>query len=156
MLTSAIAGSLASKHLWLTTVIARVSLDMLRSRSARREEALEARTTNAATRDAAADPESEAVMADSVGSALLVVLETLTPAERLAFVLHDLFGVPFEEIAPIVGRSPEAARQLASRARRRVQWTDASNADRAPETRDSRRLLAASREGDFSRVAGAP
>jgi RNA polymerase sigma factor (sigma-70 family) len=134
---------------WLTTVIARVSLDMLRSRSARREEALEAHTTNAATRDAAADPESEAVMADSVGSALLVVLETLTPAERLAFVLHDLFGVPFEEIAPIVGRSPEAARQLGSRARRRVQGTDASNADRRRKRELVAAFLAASREGDF-------
>src|SRR6266705_1986978 len=101
---------------WLTTVVARVCLDMLRSRKTRREEPL-----GAELREPFPGPEHEVMLADSVGLALLVVLETLTPAERVAFVLHDVFGVPFEEIASIVGRSPTAARQLASRARRRVQ-----------------------------------
>src|SRR5829696_8662896 len=106
---------------WLTTVLARVCLDMLRSRKSRREESLGARVPEpVAGRADGADPEQEALLSDSVGLALLVVLETLTPAERLAFVLHDMFAVPFDEIAPIVGRSPDAARQLASRARRRV------------------------------------
>src|SRR5690606_23761038 len=118
---------------WLTTVVSRVCLDMLRARKSRREhaedamdvtDAIAARTTEPAVLAAHGnDPESEAALADSVGTALLVVLDTLTPAERLAFVLHDLFGVPFEEIAPIVKRTPEAARQLASRARRRVRGT---------------------------------
>src|ERR671915_298035 len=106
---------------WLTTVVARVSLDMLRSRTSRREEVMGELVPVAAERGAdLGDPADEAEMADAVGPALLVVLDTLAPAERLAFVLHDLFGVPFDEIAPIVGRSPTAARQLASRARRRV------------------------------------
>src|SRR3954447_13267891 len=107
---------------WLTTVVARVSLDMLRSRRSRREEPLGPHVPEPIVgRADAVDPEHEALLADSVGLALLVVLETLNPTERLAFVLHDMFGVSFEEIAPIVGRSPTAARQLASRARRRVQ-----------------------------------
>jgi RNA polymerase sigma factor (sigma-70 family) len=110
---------------WLTTVVGRVCLDMLRSRRSRREESLgESPGVDIPDRNVdradGGDPEQEAVMADSVGLALLVVLETLTPAERLAFVLHDTFAVPFEEIAPIVGRSPGATRQVASRARRRV------------------------------------
>jgi RNA polymerase sigma-70 factor (ECF subfamily) len=106
---------------WLTTVVSRVCLDMLRSRKTRREEPIGARVIElTGTRGESADPEGEAVLADSVGVALLVVLDTLAPAERLAFVLHDLFAMAFEEIGPIVGRSPEAARQLASRARRRV------------------------------------
>src|SRR5436190_4619980 len=106
---------------WLTTVVARVSLDMLRRRTARREEPLGAHLPEPIiSREDQAHPEREALQADAVGLALLVVLETLTPAERLAFVLHDMFAVPFDEIAPIVGRSPAAARQLASRARRRV------------------------------------
>ena len=106
---------------WLTTVVARVSLNMLRSRRSRREEPLDVRMPEPIVdRADGTDPEHEALLADSVGLALLVVLETLTPAERLAFVLHDMFAVPFDEIAPIVDRSPEAARQLASRARRRV------------------------------------
>src|SRR5712691_10200061 len=104
---------------WLTTVVARVCLDMLRSRKSRREESLGAHPPDPIA-SGGIDPEHEALLADSVGLALLVVLETLTPAERLAFVLHDMFAVPFEEIAPIVERSPEATRQLASRARRRV------------------------------------
>src|SRR5215217_521009 len=109
---------------WLTTVVSRVCLTMLDARKRRREEALEAGRLPdpIVTRpdDTAPDPEGEALAADAVGAALLVVLETLQPAERLAFVLHDVFGVPFDDIAPIVDRSPEAARQLASRARRRV------------------------------------
>ncbi len=106
---------------WLTTVVARVSLDMLRARKARREESFGDRQPEPiVTSEEGVGPEHEALLADSVGLALLVVLDTLAPAERLAFVLHDIFGVPFDEIAPIVGRSPTAARQLASRARRRV------------------------------------
>src|SRR5690348_3486914 len=112
---------------WLTTVVARVCLDLLRSRAARREEPLEPLGAEGApvpelvaSRGGASTPEDEALLADAVGIALLVVLDTLKPAERLAFVLHDLFDVPFDAIAPIVGRSPTAARQLASRARRRV------------------------------------
>jgi RNA polymerase sigma-70 factor (ECF subfamily) len=147
---------------WLTTVVARVCLDMLRARESRREESLgEHLPDSIARREDGIDPEHEAVTADSVGLALLVVLETLAPAERLAFVLHDLFGVPFDEIAPIVGRSPTAARQLASRARRRVQGAAADpGLDRArdPEAADLDRtrqreivdaFLAASRGGDF-------
>jgi RNA polymerase sigma-70 factor (ECF subfamily) len=104
---------------WLTTIVARVCLDLLRSRKSRSEEALEA---HAATPSASRGADHEAQLADSVGPALLVVLETLTPAERVAFVLHDMFDLPFNEIAPIIGRSPTATRQLASRARRRVQF----------------------------------
>src|SRR4051794_9124139 len=107
---------------WLTTVVARVSLNMLRSRKSRREEPMGVHVPDPIVDPAAGpDPEHEALLADSVGLALLVVLETLNPAERLAFVLHDMFAVPFDEIAPVVDRSPEATRQLASRARRRVQ-----------------------------------
>ncbi len=107
---------------WLTTVVARVCLDMLRSRNSRREEPLGAHVPEPiASPEDGLDPEHEVLLADSVGLALLVVLETLAPAERVAFVLHDTFAVPFDEIAPIVGRSPATARQLASRARRRVQ-----------------------------------
>jgi len=137
---------------WLTTVVARLCLDRLRSRSSRREDALDVDVPHprAGSESSVVDPEHEAVLAESVGLAMLVVLETLTPAERLAFVLHDMFGLPFDEIAPIVGRSPEATRQLASRARRRVQGAPA-----APETDLSRQrdvveaFLAASRGGDF-------
>src|SRR4051812_22258392 len=110
---------------WLTTVVARVCLDMLRSRKSRREEPLPEQ--GAEEIGAVVDPEQEALLADAVGLALLVVLQRLAPAERLAFVLHDLFAVPFEEIAPIVGRSPAAARQLASRARRRVQAAETAH-----------------------------
>src|SRR6186997_1272506 len=110
---------------WLTTVVARVSLNTLRSRRSRREEPLDVRMPEPMVdRADGTDPEHEALLADSVGLALLVVLETLNPAERLAFVLHDMFAVPFDAIAPIVDRSPEAARQLASRARRRVRGAD--------------------------------
>jgi RNA polymerase sigma-70 factor (ECF subfamily) len=134
---------------WLTTVVARVSLNMLQSRRSRREDPLEERLPAAVPAEGP-DPEHEAMLADSVGAALLVVLETLAPAERLAFVLHDLFAVPFEEIAPIVGRSPVATRQLASRARRRVQGAEATpEADRNRQRRIVDAFLAASREGDF-------
>jgi RNA polymerase sigma factor (sigma-70 family) len=136
---------------WLTTVLGRVCLDMLRSRKSRREESLGARVPEPiAGRADGADPEQEALLSDSVGLALLVVLETLTPAERLAFVLHDMFAVPFDEIAPIVGRSPDAARQLASRARRRVRGADTSHdldLTRQREVVDA--FLAAARDGDF-------
>src|ERR671935_2548014 len=115
---------------WLTTVVGRVCLDILRSRDSRREEPLEARGVERERgAEDAVDPEGEALLGDSIGLALLVVLETLAPAERVAFVLHDLFAVPFEEIAPIVGRSPAAARQLASRARRRVRGGAARDRD---------------------------
>ncbi len=136
---------------WLTTVVARVCLDMLRSRKSRREEPLGAHVPEPiVSREDGADPEHEALLADSVGLALLVVLETLAPAERIAFVLHDMFDLPFDEIAPIVGRSPTAARQLASRARRRVQGAgtvSAADLTRQREVVDA--FLAASRGGDF-------
>ncbi len=110
---------------WLTTVVGRISLDMLRSRTTRREDVFDAEDRESiAESDATIDPQAEAELADSVGLALLVVLEALSPSERLAFVLHDLFDVPFDEIAPIVGRTPAASRQLASRARRRVRGAD--------------------------------
>jgi RNA polymerase sigma factor (sigma-70 family) len=136
---------------WLTTVVARVSLDMLRSRRSRREEPLETHMPEPIiSREDGMDPEHEALLADSVGLAMLVVLETLSPAERLAFVLHDMFAVPFDDIAPIVDRSPEAARQLASRARRRVRGTAPEpDADLARQREVVDAFLAASREGDF-------
>ncbi len=132
---------------WLTTVVARVCLDMLRSRTSRREQPWEDHAIEHPTQ--APGPEDEAVAADSVGAALLVVLDTLSPAERLAFVLHDLFAVPFDEIAPIVGTSPAAARQLASRARRRVQGAPAAPTDRDRKREIVEAFLAASRGGDF-------
>jgi RNA polymerase sigma factor (sigma-70 family) len=139
---------------WLTTVVARVSLNMLRSRRARSEEPLEGRLPDLLVdRADGMDPEHEALLADSVGLALLVVLETLSPPERLAFVLHDIFGVPFDEIAPIVDRSPEAARQLASRARRRVRADrTVPDADLATQYEVVDAFLAAAREGDFDRL----
>jgi RNA polymerase sigma-70 factor (ECF subfamily) len=136
---------------WLTTVVARVCLDMLRARTARREEPLGPHVPEPiVSRADGVDPEHEALLADSVGLALIVVLETLDPAERLAFVLHDTFAVPFEEIAPIVGRSPAAARQLASRARRRVRGaTPAPDADLGRQREVVDAFLAAARAGDF-------
>jgi RNA polymerase sigma factor (sigma-70 family) len=136
---------------WLTTITSRVCLNALRSRRTRREEPLEARVPDPiVTRPDGGDPEQEAVLADSVGLALLVVLETLAPAERLAFVLHDLFAVPFDEIATIVDRSPEATRQLASRARRRVQGTSpVTDADPARQREIVDAFFAAARRGDF-------
>jgi RNA polymerase sigma factor (sigma-70 family) len=136
---------------WLTTVVARVCLNMLRSRGSRHEKPLDAAAADSiVSNEAEIDPEHEALLAESVGLALLAVLETLSPAERVAFVLHDLFDLPFDEIAPVVGRSPAAARQLASRARRRIQGAATS-----PDTDLTRRreivdaFLAASRGGDF-------
>jgi RNA polymerase sigma-70 factor, ECF subfamily len=150
---------------WLTTVVSRVCLTMLRARSSRREEPLDTREPDPAAGPAdGVDPEREALLAEGVGLALLVVLDTLTPAERVAFVLHDLFAVPFEQVAPIVGRSPAAARQLASRARRRVQGaapapsptgaSAASSSSRSGADLARRRavvdaFLAAARGGDF-------
>ena len=136
---------------WLTTVVARVSLNMLRSRNLRREEPLGVRVPDPIVdRADGTDPEHEALLADSVGLALLVVLETLSPAERLAFVLHDMFAVPFDQIAPIVDRSPEAARQLASRARRRVQGENTvPDADLETQREVLDAFLAAARDGDF-------
>jgi RNA polymerase sigma factor (sigma-70 family) len=136
---------------WLTTVVARVCLNMLQSRKARREEPLGVHVPDPiVSDDAETDPERQALLADSVGLALLVVLDTLEPAERLAFVLHDMFAVPFEEIATIVGRSPAAARQLASRARRRVQGrAPAPDPDLGRQREVVDAFLAAVREGDF-------
>jgi RNA polymerase sigma factor (sigma-70 family) len=137
---------------WLTTVVGRICLDMLRARRARHEDYAGSWLPEpiVVDIDGSSDPEHEALLADSVGLALLVVLDTLQPAERLAFVLHDMFGVPFEEIAPIVGRSPAAARQLASRARRRVRTAAPSpDADLAAQRELVDAFLAASRAGDF-------
>ena len=137
---------------WLTTVVSRVCLNMLEARRSRREEPLDLDAPEPIVRGTGGpDPAQEALLADAVGPALLVVLETLEPAERLAFVLHDVFGVPFDEIATIVGRSPVAARQLASRARRRVQGSAAvPDADRAPQRAIVDAFLAAARNSDFS------
>ena len=136
---------------WLTTVVARVCLDMLRSRRSRREEPLGDSAPDVTVGQAAGiDPERQAVLADSIGPALLVVLDSLTPPERLAFVLHDMFAVPFDEIAPIVERSPAAARQLASRARRRVQGADvATDTDQGRRQEVVTAFIAAARDGDF-------
>ena len=146
-------GNLAG---WLTTVVARVCLDILRTRKSRREDVLDARTVESEAghdRRTAGDPEQEAVLAESVGVALLVVLDTLAPAERLAFVLHDLFGVPFEEIGPVVGRTTEAARQLAHRARRPVGGApppESSDADRPRQRAIVEAFLRAARDGDVA------
>lgn len=141
-------GAVDNLRGWLTTVVSRVCLDMLRARRARREELVEAPQV---TLEDSSDPEQEALLADSVGLALLVVLETLSPAERLAFVLHDMFGMTFEEIAPIVERNPTATRQLASRARRRVRGVHPQSTTQsvASQRRVVDAFLAASREGDF-------
>ena len=138
---------------WLTTVVSRVCLDMLRSRTSRREESLDELAEPIPSNETGTDPEREALMADSVGLALLVVLDRLAPAERLAFVLHDMFAVPFEEVATIVGRSPAAARQLASRARRRVQGrTRISEVRISKERRVVDAFLAALRTGDLDGI----
>jgi RNA polymerase sigma factor (sigma-70 family) len=153
------ADSMAIENLrgWLTTVVGRVCLDMLRARRARREDSADAWLPEPiVSLDDHADPEQEALLADSVGLALLVVLETLTPAERLAFVLHDMFGVPFEEIAAIVDRSPDATRQLASRARRRVRGArPVPDADLAAQREVVDAFVAAAREGDFEGLIAA-
>lgn len=131
---------------WLTTVVGRVCLDMLRSRRSRAEQPLEPEVPVPAT---VPDPEQDVLLADSVGSALFVVLDTLTPAERLAFVLHDLFAVPYDEIAGVIGKSPAATRQLASRARRRVRGAQATDTDQARRRELVDAFLAAARDGDF-------
>jgi RNA polymerase sigma factor (sigma-70 family) len=145
------AGEVENLGGWLTTVVARVSLNMLRSGRVRREAPLGVQMPDPIVdRADGVDPEHEALLADSVGLALLVVLETLSPPERVAFVLHDIFAVPFDEIAPIVDRSPEAARQLASRARRRVRGENTvPDADLDTQRRVVDAFLAAAREGDF-------
>ena len=144
------ANDIENLRAWLTTVVARVCLDILRTRTSRREDSLDTHVPDPVIARADGDPETDAMLADSIGLALLVVLETLEPAERLAFVLHDVFGMPFDEIAPIVDRSAVAARQLASRARRRVQ-SRAPNPDH--DLRQQRRVIdafmAAAQEGDF-------
>ncbi|KNX38259.1 sigma-70 family RNA polymerase sigma factor [Luteipulveratus halotolerans] len=135
---------------WLTTVVSRVCLDMLRSRRSRREDPLD-ESPGDVVEDVIEGPESQALQADSLGAALLVVLDTLGPAERLAFVLHDLFGLPFDEVAPIVDRTPAAARQLASRARRRVQGAS-TETDQRRQRDVVEAFLKASREGEFDRL----
>jgi RNA polymerase sigma factor (sigma-70 family) len=144
--------SIANLPGWLTAAVARASLDMLRARRARHEDYVGSWLPEpvVTAEDGRSDPEYEALLADSVGLALLVVLDSLAPAERLAFVLHDMFAVPFNEIAPIVGTTPGAARQLASRARRRVRGaTPAEDADRGQQRALVDAFLAASRDGDF-------
>jgi RNA polymerase sigma factor (sigma-70 family) len=145
------ASEVENLRAWLTTVVARVALNVLRSRRTRGEEPLDVRVPDpVVTADDGTQPEHEALLADSVGLALLVVLDTLGPAERLAFVLHDMFGVPFDEIAGMVDRSPAAARQLASRARRRVQGAaPVPDADLAAQRRVVDAFFAAARDGDF-------
>ena len=150
-LNRADTGSVENLAGWLTTVVARVCLNMLRARETRREEPLDVRMPDPIiSPEGGADPEQEALLADSVGLALLVVLETLTPAERLAFVLHDVFSVPFDEIAPMIERSPAAARQLASRARRRVRGAaPAPDPDLVRQREVVDAYFAAVRDGDF-------
>jgi RNA polymerase sigma factor (sigma-70 family) len=145
------AGEIDNLEAWLVTAVGRVALNMLRSRSTRREEPLDARLPDPVVdRVDGIDPEHEAVLADSVGLAMLVVLETLTPAERLAYVLHDMFSVPFDEIGAILERSPDAARQLASRGRRRIRGADpAPDADPVAQQEVVEAFLAAARDGDF-------
>jgi RNA polymerase sigma factor (sigma-70 family) len=146
-------GDVVSLRRWLTTVVARVCLDMLRARTSRREDPLDVRLPDPIITRGEWEPESEAMLADSVGLALLIVLDTLEPAERLAFVLHDVFGMTFDEIAPIVDRSPDATRQLASRARRRVQVNNSvPDADLNAQREVVEAFLAAARDGDFDRL----
>jgi RNA polymerase sigma factor (sigma-70 family) len=146
------AGEIDNLEAWLVTAVGRVALNMLRSRKRRREEPLDERLPDPIVdRADGIDPEHEALLADSVGLALLVVLETLTPAERLAYVLHDMFSVPFDEIGAILDRSPDAARQLASRGRRRIRGANAApDADRAAQREVVEAFLAAARDGDFT------
>ncbi len=144
------AGGVDNLGGWMTTIVGRVCLDLLRARKARREETLGAREPEpAGGRRHERSPDEEVVVADSVGLALLVVLETLGPAERVAFVLHDMFDLPFDEIAPIVGRTPEAARQLASRARRRVRGASTADLDRRRKREVVEAFIAAIKAGDF-------
>jgi RNA polymerase sigma factor (sigma-70 family) len=149
-LTGTDTGDVRNLRAWLTTVVSRVCLDMLRARTARREDPLDVHVPDPIVSPDADDPEQHALMADSVGLALLVVLDTLSPAERLAFVLHDIFAVPFEQIGPILGRSPAAAKQLASRARHRLRGATApAAADPARQREVVDAFLAASRGDDF-------
>ena len=145
------AGGIDNLEAWLVTVVGRVALNMLRSRKTRREEPLGARLPDPIVdRADGIDPEHEALLADSVGLALLVVLETLSPAERLAYVLHDMFSVPFDEIGAILDRSTDAARQLASRGRRRIRGAEATpGADAAAQQEAVEAFLSAARDGDF-------
>jgi RNA polymerase sigma factor (sigma-70 family) len=145
------AGGIDNLEAWLVTVVGRVALNMLRSRKTRREEPLDARLPDPIVdRADGIDPEHEALLADSVGLALLVVLETLTPAERLAYVLHDMFAVPFDEIGAVLDRSTDAARQLASRGRRRIRGAETTpDADAAAQQEAVEAFLAAARDGDF-------
>jgi len=158
-LSRADAGAVENLRGWLTTVVARICLDVLRARKARREEPVPPDTVAAAAGGEETRPDADLQLADSIGIALLVVLETLAPAERIAFVLHDMFDMPFEEIAPIVGRNPTATRQLASRARRRVQGASQAEPDRDLDQARQRRVvdafLAASRNGDFAALLAA-
>jgi RNA polymerase sigma factor (sigma-70 family) len=147
------AGEIENLGRWLTTIVARVCLNMLRARNTRREESFEVHLPDLVIRpDGELQPEAEALLADAVGLALLVVLDTLSPAERLAFVLHDLFELPFEEIAPMVGRTPAAARQLASRARRRVKGAEipVPDSDRARQRDVVDAFFLAARGGEFN------
>ncbi len=149
-LTSTDTDDVRNLRAWLTTVVSRVCLDMLRARTARREDPLDVHVPDPIVTPIADDPEHHALLADSVGLALLVVLDTLSPAERLAFVLHDIFAVPFDQIGPILGRSPAAAKQLASRARHRLRGAPAAaTADPARQHQMADAFLAASRGEDF-------
>jgi RNA polymerase sigma factor (sigma-70 family) len=149
-LTGGGAGEVRNMRAWLTTVTSRICLDMLRARAARREEPLQVHVPDPVLTPVEGDPEQQALLADSVGLALLVVLDTLSPAERLAFVLHDVFAVPFGQIGPVLDRSPAAAKQLASRARHRLRGAAAAAAaDPARQREVAGAFLAASRAGDF-------
>jgi RNA polymerase sigma-70 factor (ECF subfamily) len=149
-LSGADAGEIDNLQAWLTTVVARVCLNMLRSRTTRREESLDIHVPDfIVSSEEGINPEQEALLGDSVGLAMLVVLDSLTPTERVAFVLHDIFAVPFDEIAPIVGRTPMAARQLASRARRRVQGAHVPDVDLDGQWAVVNAFLTAARVGDF-------
>jgi len=156
-LSRAAADEIDNLEAWLVTAVGRVALNMLRSRRTRREEPFDGRLPDLIVdRADGIDPEHEALLADSVGLALFVVLETLTPAERLAYVLHDMFSVPFDEIAAILGRSPDATRQLASRGRRRIRHADATpDADMAAQQEVVKAFLAAARDGDFASLVAA-
>ena len=156
-LSRSAADEIDNLEAWLVTAVGRVALNMLRSRRTRREEPLDGRLPDLIVdRADGIDPEHEALLADSVGLALFVVLERLTPAERLAYVLHDMFSVPFDEIAAILGRSPDATRQLASRGRRRIRHADATpDADMAAQQEVVKAFLAAARDGDFASLVAA-
>ncbi|GED69881.1 DNA-directed RNA polymerase sigma-70 factor [Brevibacillus reuszeri] len=156
-LSRAEASGIENMGGWLTTVVSRICLDMLRSRKSRREESIEAQASDAITsQENIIDPEQEAVLADSVGIALLVVLGNLNPAERITFVLHDVFALPFNEIAPIVGKSEVATRQLASRARQRVRGAKAVGEVELDHQRDVvQAFLAAAHAGDFDTLVAA-